>query len=424
MILFLAVIILSPFVHIYAVDYTPVGLLSTIYSDGVVDINYDVDVAPTLARVSFTLFGASYHDLIVTNTNGLPITYTLQGSMISVDSLGSTGVSISYNTPDLTSKMGSLWSFNVTVACTIGVLLPESATVMSISSVPLQVSTMNNRPYLALPAGVNEVNYILGPVGSKDRSLAQIKDAETAIANAKASGVIVTAAEYTLNQAKVALTIGDFVNAEQLASQARVLVSTAEADAAAADNVIKRTSDAVNKARAEGRTSGLSKAEASLSEAQNLYKIGSYSQATIIANRANDEAEAAKVELNYFLIGAAFIVVVIFFTGVYYFARHKRRPEPTAHIPTFIDETTEVDLEAIFKKNLGMRVDDKEVLRFLTERDGTAFANEIRDRFDIPRTSAWRMIRRLIDNGIVEERKIGGQSLIAITNKYRRKKEG
>ena len=43
----------------------------------------------------------------------------------------------------------------------------------------------------------------------------------------------------------------------------------------------------------------------------------------------------------------------------------------------------------------------------------------IRDRFEIPRTSAWRMIRRLMGMGVVEERKIGGQSLIYIVKKYR-----
>jgi uncharacterized membrane protein len=34
------------------------------------------------------------------------------------------------------------------------------------------------------------------------------------------------------------------------------------------------------------------------------------------------------------------------------------------------------------------------------------------------------MIRRLIDAGIVEERKIGGQNLIYIVKKYRRAHEG
>ena len=78
-----------------------------------------------------------------------------------------------------------------------------------------------------------------------------------------------------------------------------------------------------------------------------------------------------------------------------------------------------VNLDAIFSKNSDLRVDDKEVIRFLSERGGEAFANEIRDRFDIPRTTAWRMIRRLIGMGIVEEKKIGGQSLIFIVKKYR-----
>ena len=66
-------------------------------------------------------------------------------------------------------------------------------------------------------------------------------------------------------------------------------------------------------------------------------------------------------------------------------------------------------------------MDDREVLKYLAENDGEAFAFDIRDRFDIPRTSAWRMIQRLQRYEVVDERKIGGQSLISIKEQYRRR---
>jgi len=63
------------------------------------------------------------------------------------------------------------------------------------------------------------------------------------------------------------------------------------------------------------------------------------------------------------------------------------------------------------------------VLKYLAEYGGEAFANEIRERFDLPRTSGWRLIRRLERYEIVEERKLGGQSLISIKPEYRRQKQ-
>ena len=65
-------------------------------------------------------------------------------------------------------------------------------------------------------------------------------------------------------------------------------------------------------------------------------------------------------------------------------------------------------------------MDDKEVVRYIAENRGELFANEIRERFDIPRTSLWRMIRRLKEKEILEERKVGGQSLVSIHRRYRK----
>jgi len=92
------------------------------------------------------------------------------------------------------------------------------------------------------------------------------------------------------------------------------------------------------------------------------------------------------------------------------FKRPGKRPEPNF----------KVDLEAIFRDHPTLRMDDREVIRYITESGGELFSNEIRERFDIPRTSAWRMLRRLQGLEILEERKVGGQSLVSIHSRYRR----
>jgi len=94
----------------------------------------------------------------------------------------------------------------------------------------------------------------------------------------------------------------------------------------------------------------------------------------------------------------------------------KRVSGETVHVDVVID------LESIFEEHPELRLDDREVLKYLAENDGEAFAYDIRERFDIPRTSAWRMIQRLQRYEVVDERKIGGQSLVQIKEKYRRKR--
>jgi uncharacterized membrane protein len=60
-----------------------------------------------------------------------------------------------------------------------------------------------------------------------------------------------------------------------------------------------------------------------------------------------------------------------------------------------------------------LRNEEVEVLRFLKERGGRVLESELRERFpDIPRTSMWRLIRRLEKQGIVRVRKVGLQKLL------------
>jgi uncharacterized membrane protein len=61
-----------------------------------------------------------------------------------------------------------------------------------------------------------------------------------------------------------------------------------------------------------------------------------------------------------------------------------------------------------------LRFDDKEILRFVKEKGGRAIEAEIRERFSIPRTSAWRQARRLEKLGFVKISKLGTQNQVEL----------
>jgi uncharacterized membrane protein len=194
----------------------------------------------------------------------------------------------------------------------------------------------------------------------------------------------------------------------------------------AAQTAIDSASAAILKARSESRTSNLAAAESLLEQARTALSSGDYAAAKSNADSAYTLANSSKAVFDYTLAiwAAAFLVIGV---GAVIYVR-RRRPlvassSPQTRAPTQVPTRSQNDgivkLELVFQKHPDLRMDDKEVVRFLAERGGEAFANEIRDRFEIPRTSTWRMIRRLMSAGIVEERKIGGQSLIYVAKKYR-----
>lgn len=404
-----------------AADYAPVSLVATVYPDGVVGVEYSVDTDPLAVRVTVPLFGTDFPDLLVVNQDGLPLVTAQAGSDITIDSLGATSIVITYSTQELTSKLGTLWTLNVTSQTNLEVWLPTGATIVSMSQMPLGVTTIGGRIQVIMPPGANSVSYVVSSSVTREAAQAAITDAETTINAIKANGTLTTAAESLLAQADAAFTAGDYAQAAQLAAQAKTSALTTEAMAQSALDSIERATTAVQDARDEGRTSNIAAAEATLAQAEGSYSSGDYAAAKTGADQAYEQARASSRTVDYTLIIAG-VAILLVAAGAYAYTRRSRPPPPPPKAAPKSDDGA-VNLESVFQKHPDLRVDDREVIRFLAERGGEAFANEIRDRFDIPRTSAWRMIRRLISAGVVEERKIGGQSLIYVAKRYREAKK-
>jgi uncharacterized membrane protein len=73
------------------------------------------------------------------------------------------------------------------------------------------------------------------------------------------------------------------------------------------------------------------------------------------------------------------------------------------------------NVNKILKAHPQLKKEDKEVIQFLAEKDGKAFEAEIRERFpDMPRTSLWRLVRRLERLEIAEVKKIGLENQVQL----------
>jgi uncharacterized membrane protein len=68
----------------------------------------------------------------------------------------------------------------------------------------------------------------------------------------------------------------------------------------------------------------------------------------------------------------------------------------------------------ILEERQHLRPEDRQVLKFLVEKEGAAFESEIRTKFQLPKTTIWRLVKRLEREELVEIRKAGGQNLIKL----------
>ena len=82
---------------------------------------------------------------------------------------------------------------------------------------------------------------------------------------------------------------------------------------------------------------------------------------------------------------------------------------------------TGVDLKKLLDKERNLRPEEIQVIHFLAEKNGTAFEVELYEKLDLPRTTTWRLLRRLEKMEIVDIRKSRRQNIISIRKKYLKK---
>ena len=147
-----------------------------------------------------------------------------------------------------------------------------------------------------------------------------------------------------------------------------------------------------------------------LEEATVAYEAGDYGVSLTKAEQAYDAALSAQPETggSQTLIMLGMAAAALLVAGYIYMNR--RQPglpaKPEAQAP-------QVDLDTVFRDNPHLRTDDKAILRYVQESGGT-FITDVRERFDMPKSSAWRMVKRLEEEGLLEVSTVGRETYLQL----------
>jgi uncharacterized membrane protein len=278
------------------------SLTVKVYADGSAHITQTLAANSSDVSVEVVLLSPILSDVVAVDHNGSPLSFQISGSNITIYTLGSTGITLQYDTDALTDKQGTTWTLDFTTPYNVTAVLPQSSMVISVSPTPNSFSTQNGSPVVFAPPGTWRISY----------------------------GVPVS------------------------------ISSSASS------------------------TSGQS---SSSSVASSLSSSSSSSSSSTAGGPTGNG-------FPYTYLAAAILVVAAGALGAAFYLRRRG---------------SAVDLNSS-----DLRPDDIQVLNFIAEKGGKVFEPEIRTRFVLPKTSAWRQVKRLERLGYVKISKVGSQNQIEI----------
>ena len=340
----------------------------TIYPDGTTHISQQSSADLTEPELKVPLFGKSIDNFVVQDEDGLLLSFEINNKGATIQTFGASSVTVAYDSYDLISKKGKIWTFAVDSPVDYTVTMPDESTIVDIAN-PDNIDSINEKQ-ISLLKGKNQIEYFFSTSGPALSALNAINDAKTLIEEAGTQGINVNVAQEKLDLAVFAYDNKKYTDAEDLALEANALAQQEIND----HKTSQPTENPVNWFKEN--VVGIATAIVAIGGAVTtltfiLKKTKGAVQKTIkpLLNNKDEDSE----------------------------------PEP------------EIDTDELVTQE--MREDDKQLVSYLEKNGGQAFERDLRKKFLLPRTTMWRAVKRLERQGIIEIEKKDFQNLVRLRKK-------
>jgi uncharacterized membrane protein len=448
-------------------DYTSESLFIALFANGDALVEYDIGIEDPLdEEIRIQLFGGEHiNDLIVVDYEDALVEYEIGATPneIVLNTPGVSNARISYTTPDLANRNQGIWTFSINAATGFTIRLPPDSVLVDLEPFPTTIRILSDRQSLLTynNPGTVSISYAIGVLGTEDQANIAIQLADAAIKETRSGypGIVLSGAEGLLQRAIEARDDRRFGEAEGLAGQANDAALAAGRNYEGAQSEIASADSQIDRAASEGRD--VVAAQQLLEQANAEFASGDYAAARDSAADAVGAIGARppepQVPVSVIIAGAAAAAggagALLFFKMRKPAAQVQRADPPkvpnnsrmaSAVRPPEVKKEVEPAVEEplqegsapaapgtipdsqmdrsvlgrivgrVLEERPHLRPEDQQVLRFLVEKEGAAFESEIRTKFQLPKTTIWRLVKRLEREELVEIRKAGGQNLIKL----------
>jgi len=134
----------------------------TLYSDGSAHISTHLDMDPLEPDFEVNLFGSSVDNFVAVGENGFLLSSEIIGDKVTIDTFGSSTITIDYDIHDLISKEGRIWTFSLDSPTDYSLLMPSNSIIIGMETSSLNIEFVNDQTKLDLSTGLSEIDYVFG----------------------------------------------------------------------------------------------------------------------------------------------------------------------------------------------------------------------------------------------------------------------
>ena len=440
----------------YQVNSVFIGILSN--GDSIVQ--YDLRLKSNTSEITLPLIGGNINEILVRNYLSKYLVYTFNSvtNEIKINSQNESQIRITYQTPDLVNKQEREWSFLIDSAFPFTVKLPNDAVVTNLGEQsPSLIRKLGGQNLLSFDKGRISIDYVIGYAGTREQATISINSAELDLAKAESEhlGINLGSVKDILLNAKTALNQSNFIDAERLATNASDLSSTITVSFEVSKEMMSNATRKIEEF--QDMNVDTSQASEFVSKSNIEFSQGNYPKAIEYATLALNSLDVPRQEQPFLYSSTAYLLLIPLAVSVGFFilGKYKRKSNPqmqdtvNKNDPYNSDNQTNIYKENTFdeqqspgeeqtntevtpeKSNLqnfvsdairqkgNLKPEEKDILLYISEKEGAAFEGEIRNKFILPKTSLWRLIKRLERENLIEVTKIGGQNLIKLKLSYK-----
>jgi uncharacterized membrane protein len=400
--------------------------------------------------------GGNINEILVKNYLSKYLVYSFNSSTndIKINTQNESQVRVTYQTPDLVNKQEREWSFLIDSAFPFTVKLPNDAVVTNLGEQsPSLIRKLGGQNLLSFDKGKISIDYVIGFAGTREQAIISINSAEldlTKTAN-EHNGINLNEVKRILQSAKIALNQSNFIDAERLANNASDISGVITDSFETSKDMISNATAKIE--NVQGTNIDTAQASEFISKSNTEFSQGNYPKALEYATLAINSLDNTKQEIlssNTSIFAFILLIPIVTLVGIYIYKKYKRKNKLQLQSSTAIKETplnsqmsadtlgenNFIDPESSMKEHKNnvnpvqsdlrklvadsitqkrnLKPEEKEILFYICDNEGAAFEGEIRNKFILPKTSLWRLIKRLEREDMIEVTKIGGQNLIKL----------